>query len=228
MLEMRLECGLTACRTDLFGKAPLKQVNEVTILRNLWVLKVVRSPMNENDRRTESLVRGGQDMSTCKVAHFCRDADELKAIVAHWRNGNTLRVGLTMGAFDLLHIGHLEYLEQARRLCDILVVGVDSNARVRKRKGPNRPFLDEAERVAMIRHVRHVDAVALKLSNAQRWTLVRITQPDVLIVSTDTYLPSELDALRILCPKVVVLERHSYASTSDPNHQEAWRNIIDP
>lgn len=157
------------------------------------------------------------------MARYCRDDDELQKLMAHWRRGRTFRVGLAMGAFDLLHIGHLEYLERARSLCDALVVGVDSDARVRARKGPHRPFLSETERIAMLRHVRHVEAVILKRLESQRWALVRMINPDVLVVSQATYHASDLEILRAMCPKVAVIAQHPCASTSDPIRQARWR-----
>ena len=56
------------------------------------------------------------------------------------------RIVFTNGCFDLLHIGHVRYLEKARALGDVLVVGVNSDSSVRKLKGPKRPILPEEER----------------------------------------------------------------------------------
>ncbi|HEX5570412.1 MAG TPA: adenylyltransferase/cytidyltransferase family protein, partial [Ktedonobacterales bacterium] len=61
------------------------------------------------------------------------------------------------GVFDLLHIGHLRFLEAARRLGDRLVVGVESDERVRRWKGPNRPIQTEDDRLDLLRALRVVD-----------------------------------------------------------------------
>jgi len=74
------------------------------------------------------------------------------------RGTDSRKVGLTSGCFDLLHHYHLLYLERCRRLCDILVVGVDSDMRVKKMKGDERPIAPEHVRLAMVHGLRAVDA----------------------------------------------------------------------
>lgn len=68
------------------------------------------------------------------------------------------RIGVTSGCFDLLHNLHLNYLQRCARLCDYLVVGVDSDDLVRATKGPLRPNIPEMQRVAMVDGIRFVDA----------------------------------------------------------------------
>lgn len=70
-------------------------------------------------------------------------------------------VGLTSGCFDLIHFGHLHYLERCRSLCDKLIVGVDSDDMVKRAKGPERPFIPELERLALINSIAVVDAAFL-------------------------------------------------------------------
>jgi D-beta-D-heptose 7-phosphate kinase/D-beta-D-heptose 1-phosphate adenosyltransferase len=65
-------------------------------------------------------------------------------------------VGLTSGTFDLFHDYHLRYLERCRRLCDVLIVGVDSDRHVKERKGPDRPVLSEFQRVMLIDSNKHI------------------------------------------------------------------------
>ena len=65
-------------------------------------------------------------------------------------------VGLTSGTFDLFHDYHLRYLERCRRLCDVLIVGVDSDALVKKVKGPNRPILSEFQRLMLMDANKHI------------------------------------------------------------------------
>jgi rfaE bifunctional protein nucleotidyltransferase chain/domain len=71
------------------------------------------------------------------------------------------RVVLANGCFDILHVGHVRYLEGARRLGDVLVVALNSDASVRKLKGPGRPILNEHERVALVSALRCVDHVVV-------------------------------------------------------------------
>lgn len=71
------------------------------------------------------------------------------------------RIVFTNGCFDLLHVGHLRYLEQARALGDVLVVGLNSDTSVRGLKGPKRPLVPEDERAELLAGLRCVDYVTL-------------------------------------------------------------------
>jgi rfaE bifunctional protein nucleotidyltransferase chain/domain len=71
------------------------------------------------------------------------------------------KVVLANGCFDILHVGHVRYLEGARKLGDALVVAINSDRSVRTLKGPDRPILNEAERVALVSALRCVDHVVV-------------------------------------------------------------------
>ena len=75
-------------------------------------------------------------------------------------------VGLTSGVWDLIHVGHLHYLESCRDLCDKLIVGVDCDEMVRAAKGPKRPYIPEDQRLDLVNSLRWVDA-AFKLKTVQ-------------------------------------------------------------
>jgi D-beta-D-heptose 7-phosphate kinase/D-beta-D-heptose 1-phosphate adenosyltransferase len=95
-----------------------------------------------------------------------------------------LRVVFTNGCFDLLHAGHVRYLERARRLGDLLVVGVNTDASVRRLKGPGRPILPLAERMAVLAGLAAVDyVVPFDADTPER--LIRILSPDVLVKGAD-------------------------------------------
>jgi glycerol-3-phosphate cytidylyltransferase len=70
-------------------------------------------------------------------------------------------VGLTSGVWDLIHVGHLHYLESCRALCDKLIVGVDCDDMVRAAKGPKRPYIPEDQRLDLVNSLRWVDAAFL-------------------------------------------------------------------
>ena len=93
-------------------------------------------------------------------------------------------VVFTNGCFDLLHPGHVEYLAQARALGDALVIGLNSDASVRRLNGAGRPLVPEAGRAAMLAGLRSVDAVTL-FDEDTPLELIRALLPDVLVKGGD-------------------------------------------
>ena len=138
---------------------------------------------------------------------FVPDYDRITEIVAALRVLR-VRVVLTMGTFDILHEGHSMYLEAARGFGDFLIVGVDSDDKVRRRKGIWRPAVPELERLRMVTHQRGVGLVTLKAADEPRWALINAVRPDVLVATADTYTAEEITELESKsCGRVEVLER---------------------
>jgi D-glycero-beta-D-manno-heptose 1-phosphate adenylyltransferase len=125
-----------------------------------------------------------------------------------------MKIVLTMGTFDFIHIGHFLYLEKAKALGDILIVGVDSDEKIRRRKGPDRPIVHEDERVKMLTHVRHVDIVTLKPADSPKWELIKLIRPDYLMATQETYTDQQIEELKQYCKEVIVLERQATTSTT--------------
>src|ERR671922_749771 len=94
------------------------------------------------------------------------------------------RVVFTNGCFDTLHVGHIRYLEGARREGDILVVGVNDDSSVRGLKGPGRPVLDENARALLVAALRSVDYVVL-FSESSVEALLEELRPDIHAKGTD-------------------------------------------
>ena len=124
------------------------------------------------------------------------------------------KIVLTAGSYDLVHIGHARYLEAAKKHGDILIVGIDYDKKIQKRKGPERPIVPEVERLEMVLHLRPVDFVFLKKHDDPKWSLIKTVRPDVLIVTEGTYDRGEIARLKKICGKVVVLKRMATTSTS--------------
>jgi rfaE bifunctional protein nucleotidyltransferase chain/domain len=93
-------------------------------------------------------------------------------------------VVFTNGCYDLLHPGHIRLLEQARSLGDILILALNSDASVRRSKGPSRPTISESERSALAASLEAVDAVALFDEETPR-ELIAALLPDILIKGAD-------------------------------------------
>ncbi|MEK7542862.1 MAG: adenylyltransferase/cytidyltransferase family protein [Patescibacteria group bacterium] len=143
-----------------------------------------------------------------------RDYEEITIIVAAIRMLG-LKVVLTSGTYDMTHIGHLRYLENARGHGDLLIVGVDSDEKVRGKKGPNRPIVHQDERMEILCHSRHADVVFLKEPEQERWKLIKTVKPDVLIATQGTYTPEQVEELeKNYCGEVIVLEPQATTSTT--------------
>ena len=94
------------------------------------------------------------------------------------------RLVFTNGVFDLLHVGHVRYLAQARALGDALLVAINSDRTVRELKGPNRPVFNEAERAEILAALRVVDYVVV-FDDVSPRSLIAELLPDVLVKGGD-------------------------------------------
>jgi D-beta-D-heptose 7-phosphate kinase/D-beta-D-heptose 1-phosphate adenosyltransferase len=94
------------------------------------------------------------------------------------------RVVFTNGVYDLVHPGHVHYLQEARRLGDALIVGVNSDRSVRSNKGDDRPLTPETERAEIIAALECVDGVVLFDEDTPH-EIIRSLQPDVLVKGAD-------------------------------------------
>ena len=109
--------------------------------------------------------------------------DALLAALAPRRSAGA-RVGLTNGTFDLVHVGHLRSLEQARAHAGLLVVGINSDASVRSYKAPNRPIVPQAERAELIAGLACVDYVVI-FDEPTAEGLVTAIRPEVYVKGAD-------------------------------------------
>ncbi|MEA2437140.1 MAG: hypothetical protein QOF65_1696 [Thermoleophilaceae bacterium] len=141
--------------------------------------------------------------------------EALEEKVRHLK-GIGLKIVLTSGSFDLVHLGHVKYLARAKELGDVLIVGVDSDDKIRRRKGEDRPMVPQDERLEMLAHQRPVDLIFLKEEEGERWALIKAVRPDVLVLTKDhSYSDEDLIALGEYCGSIEVLERQSAVTTSE-------------
>jgi D-beta-D-heptose 7-phosphate kinase/D-beta-D-heptose 1-phosphate adenosyltransferase len=112
-----------------------------------------------------------------------QDMSDLKPRLTSWRRKGK-RIVFTNGCFDLLHAGHVWLLSRAAELGDVLIVGLNSDASVRRLKGPGRPLMSEGDRLAMLTALKCVDAAVVFEEDTPLELIERIA-PDVLVKGQD-------------------------------------------
>lgn len=126
------------------------------------------------------------------------------------------RLVFTNGVFDLLHVGHVRYLAQARALGDALLVAINSDSTVRELKGPDRPVFNQAERAEILAALRCVDYVTV-FDNISPRSLITELLPDVLVKGGDYQLDQihGREEVEAAGGKVISLPFVEGASTTD-------------
>ncbi len=111
------------------------------------------------------------------------DKNSLEEKLNIWREAGK-KIVFSNGCFDILHRGHVEYLSKAADLGDILVIGLNTDASVKKLKGPSRPINDETARAVVLAALGFVDAVVF-FEEDTPYDLIKFVQPDVLVKGKD-------------------------------------------
>ncbi|ALI98956.1 D-glycero-beta-D-manno-heptose 1-phosphate adenylyltransferase [Rufibacter tibetensis] len=108
---------------------------------------------------------------------------QLLSTVKEWQVQNH-KIVFTNGCFDIVHVGHVDYLERARLLGDKLVVGVNTDQSVSRLKGPSRPLQDEMSRIRVMASFWFIDAVVL-FDQETPLELITAVEPDILVKGDD-------------------------------------------
>lgn len=137
--------------------------------------------------------------------------------VAAWKALNE-RVVVTIGSWDMLHIGHVRYLMKASGFGDRLVVGVDSDSCIRAYKGKNRPIIPQVERMEMVSYIWCVTIVTLvtDVDDRGQWQygLLKKLRPDVFIAVEDSYPEEQRSHIREFTDNLIVLPRQAENTSS--------------
>lgn len=169
---------------------------------------------------------GSHDLSHKHV----QDYDSLVKVIEGLKQLN-YKVVLTIGTWDLLHIGHVRYLRNAKSRGDILVVGVDSDETVRKYKGPLRPIVPYIERSEMLTYQSCVDLVTSvdDVDDRGRWKygLVKRLKPDVFVAVEDSYSKRQIEEISKHCGKLVVLPRQAENTSTSNMIQNAVKKHLE-
>ncbi len=124
--------------------------------------------------------------------------ETLKTQVATWQ-AQGKKIVFSNGCFDLVHKGHIDYLNRAADLGDVLVMGLNTDASVSKLKGPHRPIQDEQSRLLIMAALQCVSAVVL-FNEETPYDLIKLVQPDVLVKGSD-YQPENIVGYDIVAAK---------------------------
>ena len=116
------------------------------------------------------------------MGQFFQHSDQLLPVLSSQRKNKI--VVFTNGCFDLLHVGHVRYLQEAKSNGDLLVVGVNSDASVKRLKGADRPLQTEVDRIEILASLQCVDFVTVFTEDTPE-NLIKLVRPDVLVKGGD-------------------------------------------
>jgi D-glycero-beta-D-manno-heptose 1-phosphate adenylyltransferase len=158
------------------------------------------------------------DRKTNAEERIINDYEKLAWVISVFK-AEGLVVGYTMGSFDMYHVGHVRYVEKARDLCDILVVGIDSDDLIRARKGEGRPKDSVDERIEVLLSNRSIDIITIRHNDDDPYALVRQIKPDILVLSETTqdrpnYIEELKEGYRGYVKDIVVFPRQAATSTT--------------
>lgn len=136
------------------------------------------------------------------------------------------KIVFTNGCFDIIHLGHITYLSKAAELGDILIVGVNSDASVKRLKGTDRPINNEHARVRILASLAFVDAICL-FEEDTPYNLISKIKPDILVKGSDYTIENIIGADIILKNggNVVTIDYlHGYSTTTIEQQIKAGKN----
>jgi D-glycero-beta-D-manno-heptose 1-phosphate adenylyltransferase len=141
------------------------------------------------------------------------------------------KIVVTIGSWDLLHIGHVRYLRRAREFGDVLIAGVDSDRTVKLYKGELRPVVPYVERCEMLSYQSCVDLITAvdDVDENGKWQygLVKEIQPDVFVAVEDSYPQEQLAEIRKHAKELVVLPRQAESTSTTQMIQYAVKKHLD-
>lgn len=181
--------GDTVAATLLAGVAGKLELSEAVYMANraagIVVAKVGTYPVHRDELLKDLLSEERRQGTNYRTLSW----DEISSLAATWKAcGET--IVFTNGCFDILHVGHVTYLEKAKNLGKHLIVGLNTDSSVQRLKGPTRPLVHELDRARVLSALASVDAVVL-FDQDTPTELIEHIRPDILVKGGD-YKPNEV------------------------------------
>ena len=125
------------------------------------------------------------EFSQSKIFHFAKEEDvvSLKRKLAFWKF-KSQSIVFTNGCFDILHLGHIDYLSKAADLGNVLIVGLNSDSSVKQIKGSNRPLNKENDRAILLASLGFIKSVVI-FEEETPYELIKTVSPDILVKGSD-------------------------------------------
>lgn len=140
------------------------------------------------------------------------------------------KIVMTIGSWDLLHIGHVRYLIKAKNYGDILVVGVDSDRGIKLYKGPLRPIVPQGERIEMVSYQTCVDYVTsiddVDEKGSWQYELIKQVKPDVFVATEDSYSEQQCKDIKQFCGQLIILPRQAENTSTSKMIQDTLKRHI--
>jgi len=125
------------------------------------------------------------NLNSNNTNHYIKTISELNSIVKDYKKNNkNQKIVFTNGCFDLLHVGHIKYLEKAKNLGDILILGLNSDSSVERLKGKGRPINKQNDRAYILASLQIVDYLVI-FEEDTPYELIKIIKPDILVKGGD-------------------------------------------
>jgi len=122
--------------------------------------------------------------------HAIIDFEKIEDFLSDLRSNNEIEIAFSNGCFDILHRGHVEYLEKAKSRADVLIIGLNSDNSVRRLKGEGRPYISQDDRAYILSRLEAVDIVCIFDQDTPVELLQRV-KPDYLLKGAD-YTPEQI------------------------------------
>ena len=172
---------------------------------------VVVSKLGNATATLEEIEAYKRTLQPYKIESNIKSFEEIEQIVTRLKKNNK-KIVFTNGCFDIIHSGHISYLEKAKTLGDILIVGLNSDDSVKKLKGSNRPINTQKDRAYILASLKSVDYVVI-FNEETPYELIKKIKPDILAKGADykgkTVVGSDIVA------KVKLIEFYKGKSTSN-------------